>query len=265
MFLLVADTHALIAHRSGHILRSWMLHLKYTVFNDEEKQRVELGFARFYNRRDTSSEQAVVDESLLVLATTHQLATGITLGFLDLAMKALSDEAGPCPTFEEFVAVYLAQAFGPNVRLCDGFDFGKDIPVWALLEDVELVALSSDRDHHVVDHSIDHMVGSPSPLCCSLTEATETIKWFQKSYTMMCFPDNHLAPDLVFFIRLSNGRVLCVIVQATFRSKPRLSKHDQDPSVCALESHEYNHKVIPLPGEEGSLTFLAESHHPEVG
>jgi hypothetical protein len=101
----------------------------------------------------------MVDEPLIVLATAHHLATSITLGLLDLVMNALSNEAGPCPRFEEFVMVYLAHVFGPNVHLCDGFDFSKDIPVWALLEDVELVTLSSNGDHHMVDHSLDHLVG----------------------------------------------------------------------------------------------------------
>jgi hypothetical protein len=181
-------------------------------------------------------------------------------------MNALSEEAGRGPKFEDFIAVYFAHAFGPDVRLCDVFDFGKDIPDWALLEGVELVELSSDGDHHVVDHSLNHMVGSPSPLCCNIAEATETVDWFQKPYTKMCFPDKHLGPDLVFFIRLSNGTVLCVIVQAKFRSKPRLSRQDQDSSVCTLEPNEfYNRKVSPLPGVEGSLTFLAESHRLNVG
>jgi hypothetical protein len=57
MSLLVADTHMLIAHHLGHILCSWMLHHKYTIFNDEEKKWVELGFARFCNHRDTLSKQ----------------------------------------------------------------------------------------------------------------------------------------------------------------------------------------------------------------
>jgi hypothetical protein len=48
--------------------------------------------------------------------------------------------------------------FGPNVRLCDVFDFGEDVPIWARLEGVELVAWSPDGDHHVVvNHLLDHL------------------------------------------------------------------------------------------------------------
>jgi hypothetical protein len=105
--------------------------------------------------------------------------------------------------------------------------------------------LSSDRDYHVVDHSLDHLVGSPSPLRCSLTD-TDTVKWFQKLYTMMCFPDNHLGPDLVFFIRLPpNGRGLCVTVQAKFRSQSPLSKSDYN-DVSTLIVPEFYTKVGPL-------------------
>ena len=70
---------------------------------------------------------------------------------VDDVLKGLSCTAG---RGTEFLAVYFAQAFGPDVRLCDVFDFGEDIPIWAQSEGVELVALSSDGNHHVVDHSL---------------------------------------------------------------------------------------------------------------
>jgi hypothetical protein len=57
----------------------------------------------------------MVDEPLIILATAHHLATSTTLGFVDLVLNALSDEAGRGPRFKEFVAVYLAHVFGPNV------------------------------------------------------------------------------------------------------------------------------------------------------
>jgi hypothetical protein len=66
-----------------------MLHYKFTVITDEEKQWVELGFARLCN-----GEQAMVDEHLIVLATAHHLNTSTTLGLVDLVLNALSDEAG---------------------------------------------------------------------------------------------------------------------------------------------------------------------------
>jgi hypothetical protein len=60
-------------------------------------------------------------------------------------------------------------------------------------------------------------MGPSSSLSCDPKDAKETVDWFRKPYALMCFPDNLLGPDLVFFIRLSDGRVLCVIVQAKFQ------------------------------------------------
>lgn len=146
----------------------------------------------------------------------------------DHVLHGLEHSAGLGAGFEEFIAAYLAQAFGPNVRLCDVFDFGQNIPSWAQSEGVEFVRLSANGDH-CTHHN--PLVPS-SALCSDLQDATETVQWFRNPHTVMCFPDVHFGPDIVFFIRLSNGMVLCVIVQVIFRSLPRLSN---DKAISTLE------------------------------
>jgi hypothetical protein len=221
-----------------------MLRRKYIALNDEEKQWVELGFARFCHPRDTSSERAVVDEPLIILATAHHLATHTTVRLFDHVLNRLADDAGIGTKFEEFLAVYLAHAFGPDVRLSDIFDFGENVPSWALSEGVEFLALSSDGDHHTVGHPM----GPSSALSCDPKNAKATVDWFRKPYTAMCFPDKLLGPDLVFFIRLSDGRGLCVIVQAKFRSQSRLSEGEHDDAVSTLITSQFYTKVSSLQG-----------------
>jgi hypothetical protein len=59
----------------------------------------------------------VVDEPLIILATTHHLATHTTVGLFNRVLSHPADDAGIGTKFEEFLAVYLAHAFGPDVRL----------------------------------------------------------------------------------------------------------------------------------------------------
>lgn len=204
---------------------------------------------------------ALVDEPLIVLAAAHHLTQNTKIGLFDHVLHGLEHSAGRGVGFEEFIAAYLAQAFGQNVRLCDVFDFGQNIPSWAQSEGVEFVTWSPNGDHCTHHNPL----GPSSALSSDLKDATETVQWFRNPHTVMCFPDIHFGPDIVFFIRLSNGMVLCVIVQVKFRSLPRLCKQSNDKAVSTLEfSKFYKNKVSLLRGAKGSLTFLTETHHQEV-
>jgi hypothetical protein len=242
-----------IASRFGNIICSWILRREYIVFGDDEKKWVELGFARF---RD--SEGALVDEPLIIIAAAHHLTHNTKHGLSNHVLHGLEHSAGRGDRFEEFIAAYLAQAFGPNVRLCDVFDFGQNIPRWAQSQGVEFARLSPNGDHWTHHDPL----GPSSAISSDLMNATETVGWFRNPHTVMCFPDIYFGPDIVFSIRLSNGMVLCVIVQVKFRSLPRLSKRDNDMAVSTLEfSDFYKNKVSLLRGAKGSLTFLTEIHH----
>jgi hypothetical protein len=241
-----------------------VLRRQYTSLDNDEKEWVEFGFARFPDPQ--KSDQALVDEPLIILAATYHLNTCSSMGLSDRVLNGLGQAKGRGTTFEEFVAVYLARAFGPDVSLSHVFDFGEDAPSWASLKGVKFVAFSSNGDHHIVDHAL----GPSSALSCDLANAEETVKWFRKPYTMMCFPDKFLGPDLVFFIRLSNGMVLCVLVQAKFRSVSHLTQGDQVKATSALKSSNfYKNDVSSLQGVESSLSrlssFLTGSHRQEVG
>lgn len=258
-----------IVHRFGDIICSWMLRRQYIALDDDEKQWVELGFARFRDPKDTSSERVLVDEPLIILAATHHLNMHTTVGLSDHVLNGLGCAAGRGTKFEEFIAVYLVQAFGSNVCMCDVFDFGADIPMWAESRGVELVVLGAEGEYRTVNHSSNRLVGPSGTLSCNLTRAMETVKWFQRPYTAMCFPDIHFGPDITFFIRLSDGRILCVILQVKFRSRPCLSKGEQDDSVSTLiHSQFYSNKVSTLQiwrGLSCLSPFLIAPYWPNLG
>jgi hypothetical protein len=144
--------------------------------------------------------------------------------------------------------VYFSKAFGPDVLLCDVFDFGDSIPQWAMIQGVDLVALSGGS-YHVVDRS--RRVGCPMPLCSNLSNGQEVVDWFKKPSSTMCFPDKLFGPDLVFFVRvgqkLSAAKILCVIVQARYRSDLRVAPSVEEDAVSTLVPSElYVHKVTSL-------------------
>jgi hypothetical protein len=65
------------------------------------------------------------------------------MDLVDFVLQRVCDSVARDTKFEEFLAVYFSLVFGPGVRLCDIFSFGKEIPTWAQTDYTELVALSS--------------------------------------------------------------------------------------------------------------------------
>jgi hypothetical protein len=83
-----------IVHRFGHIICSWILGRKDVVLDDDENQWVELGFARFCDPKDISSERALVDEPLVIFAAARHLATDTGVGLVDHVLNGLDCKAG---------------------------------------------------------------------------------------------------------------------------------------------------------------------------
>jgi hypothetical protein len=237
-----------IRHRFADIICSWMLRRQFTCLCDSEKEWIELGFARFRTRpQDPCGEQIVVDEPLIILAAAQYLNAHTTFGLHNHVLNKLNHAAGRGTHFEEFLAVYFAQAFGPTVCLCDLFYFGNDVPIWAESEGVELVAASRDRSFHITRHFCGDPVGTSSSLCCDLQHAADTVEWFRNPNTVLCFPDIHLGPDIVFFLRLSDGSIICVIIQAKFHSQLRLSKSNQADAVSTLKPSDFYRNDVSSP------------------
>jgi len=62
--------------------------------------------------------------------------------------------------------------------------------------------------------------------------------------TVMCLPDIHLGPDIVFFVLIPGRGVICIIVQLKYQSLPRLDKQMQEDAHSTLEpSNFYREKV----------------------
>jgi hypothetical protein len=270
MFWVILDPQ--IATRFGHLICLWMLHQKAIILGTEERRWVEYGFARFGSKtgtcdmREDSSDMGqdasdmgedmedqyadetvpILDEPLIMLAADYHLSTTTTLG-LDHVVMRLGEPPGRGTHFEECLAVYFSKAFGSDVRLCDVFDFGDSNPRWAERQGVQLVALSGGN-WYPVDRS--RWTGCPISLCCEHSKGQDTVNWFRKPSSTMCFPDILFGPDLVFFVRVGQrlrSMIICVIVQARFRSSDRLAKSVQEDAVSTLTASQfYKHKVTSL-------------------
>ncbi|KAL5514165.1 hypothetical protein ACEPAG_2253 [Sanghuangporus baumii] len=130
----------------NNILHTWLILQERTKLLEEYKDLVELGFARFV---DSGGIDAYADEPIVLLAAARHFDTvGENKGF----------------SYETSIAHYLACAFDDKSKLCDIFDFRKDVPKWAE-QSAELVSVVLTDEKVEVNrfHLIDYL-GSTSAI-----------------------------------------------------------------------------------------------------
>ena len=232
--------------RLGDIVCSWILHQRVMPLRDEEKDWVEWGFTQLVDSNITmpSKVDTVIDKPLIIFAAANHLAKTTPHGLVDKVLDSMSQRGGKGEHFEDWLVVYFSLAFGPGVALRHVFDFGDNVPDWAQIEGVQLLAMSSDREGYKTNYSPDDTTGIPIALCCDSQTAAETVKWFENPDAVMCLPDVNLGPDIVFFVHVPERGAICIIVQSRYWSQPHLDKQTQEDANATLEPSDFYNKKV---------------------
>ena len=224
---LYSSTHYLLLV-SGHldlisrVFSRWLLDQTLLPLTKKEAELIELGFAYFSDYR---GQEVSLAEPLVILALMTELKK--TSPTFSIARRIELDLAEYKRTFflkghplQKFITFYYVYTFGNDSesRLCDVFDFGKEVPGWAE-QSVELVSVSR-VDGQVTVHPFwfqECLTGTKHiGRRCSTVE--ETLSWFEDPSTVVCRPDELMGPDVVIFVRLSCGLVLPVFTQIEWNS-----------------------------------------------
>ncbi|KAL5514424.1 hypothetical protein ACEPAG_2512 [Sanghuangporus baumii] len=216
------------------ILHTWLILREHLVIGKRYNDLVELGFARFV---DAGNKDAVVDEPIVLLSAAHHFDK---IGFMfdDSFWEAL--DSNPSGTvkgdnFETSIAYYIACAFDNETKLSDIFHFGEDAPEWAN-KPAELV--SNSLKGEVIEanrfHLLDYLA-STSALGVKCRDVRKTMKWFENPSSVMCFPDNNMGSDIVFFIRLWTGLIVAVLVQCELGDQGKVGESASDAAVSSLD------------------------------
>ncbi|KAL5476724.1 hypothetical protein ACEPAI_2910 [Sanghuangporus weigelae] len=217
------------------ILHTWLMLREHLDIDKRYNDLVELGFARFV---DAGEEDAVVDEPIVLLsAARHFDRIGFSLGdcFWDALDSIWTNEGDDCKTC---IAYYIACSFGNETKLSDIFHFGESAPEWAD-EPAELVSISLKGEVLEANrfHLLDYLA-STSAIGVKCRDMQKTTKWFENPSSVMCFPDNNMGPDIVFFIRLWTGLIVAVLVQCEFG--------DQEKSLRPADATDARERVLGL-------------------
>jgi hypothetical protein len=207
---MLSTIHQLTTH---YLMRSV---LPRTLGKDEATY-VEYGFARFV---DSETKSVAVDEPLVLLAATHWVNTHYCSSYKHVAEHAhLLDQHSN--GFESYLAFCIDMIFSHRRRLNEVFAFLGTPPSWSDL-DAELVALYKDNNGGIdtVEESIvqNFLFSGPSvTLGTNAKSLEETSHWLNhKIHSPICFPHSAMGPDLIFVLRLSDGSLIWVVLQAKF-------------------------------------------------
>jgi hypothetical protein len=172
---------------------------------------VEHGFARFHNRKE-----GIADEPLALLAAVHyfSLNTPWTLQRTLLNGLTSSNASSRGIAFQLYGSYMLAAAFQSWRKLSSVFTF---IGTTRLRhESARLVAVikhpNSESQVHPV--SFSQRIGPHHILGHSSRDVEETLSWLENPKgTAICFPHEHVGPDLILLLELASGGIVRVLVQ----------------------------------------------------
>jgi hypothetical protein len=182
---------------------------------------VELGFGRFTSSETNSALAAAgvcharADEPLALLGGVSWLTgeESTRALFVDDALRMHPGEG-----FELVVAHYLTIAFGQLTPLSKVFDFAEGLePRWTHARG-RLVAANALGGGKFEFADVDFGGEDRAVLAClgyRSRDRDATLKWLKDpGYTAFCFPDANMGPDMCFYLRLEDGEVISVFVQA---------------------------------------------------
>jgi hypothetical protein len=214
--------------RIHQVLLHYLIRGDLLLLTQTETRMVEYGFAYF--RADDSIR---ADEPLALLAATHWFST---CGYRtdDYVVHALRSPPGRGDGWEDFLALYFVKAFEGSRPLDEVFTFHDLVPSWSN-DSAELVALSIDGE--LLVSKVDTSQSQLGSFCLgyNATTHTEDLAWFSNPRRRpFLFPSRFMGPDLVFVLRLPNGRYIWVVVQARYRSKEALGDTGVEKAIRTL-------------------------------
>ncbi|KIM37392.1 hypothetical protein M413DRAFT_20297 [Hebeloma cylindrosporum] len=204
---MLSTIHQLTTH---YLMRSV---LPVTLGKDEATY-VEYGFARFV---DSETKTVAVDESLVLLSATRWINANHRTSYKFFAKQIhLHDPSSN--GFENYIAFCIDIIFSYKRRVNEVFQFNGIVPAWSSLE-AELVSLYRTDLNIVEQNPVRHFLfqGPSVTLGVNAKSPEETSHWLDhRSHTPICFPHISMGPDLIFILRLSDGSLIWVVLQAKY-------------------------------------------------
>ncbi|TDL30177.1 hypothetical protein BD410DRAFT_55168 [Rickenella mellea] len=153
-----------------------------------------------------------VDEPLPLVATHAWFLRKKGFSAYAAALNNIQRPLQRSDGYQEYLALLLCQAFRKSIPLQYLLNFYGDTPAWVEGESAEIIALRVDGDQKTARP----VVPTSKVLGVQAESADGTLKWLANPNGVpFCFPDDEMGPEMVFMLRLSNQRLVWVLVRVS--------------------------------------------------
>lgn len=170
----------------------------------ERESLVEYGLARFIGNEVTVEEPLALVSIVRYFESRHLTLSGNI-------RRRLQDDKGTA--FEELVLLAVTKLLRDGQRLKDVFQFHHQTPSWARCT-ARIVTRTSSGDFEGFD-IVDDKPLLPSHGVAFYAKGPDDVKrWLESGQAGWCVPGTLMGPDLMAWLRLSNGKALLLVIQA---------------------------------------------------
>jgi hypothetical protein len=199
---------------------------------------VEYGIARFIGQGD----KVIVEEPMaLVSIVRHFASQGLTL---EQDIRARMNSAQGL-AFEEAVLLSCTKIFRRGARLEDVFQFHGPKPAWA--SQVARIVIPKDGNTLEVFDVINLEPVIPSTgVACFAEYPKDVQQWITSMSSGWCIPGKYMGPDLMTWLKLADGHMLLLLIQAKCRLDGNIDSLAADVAAKAIRSLTPSHFYAAL-------------------
>ena len=188
----------------AHKIYTWLLRGITPTWLAGQELLVEYGIARFVHAGQEETDTTTIEEPLALMGITQYFASS---GYsLESHVRKLSrDNQGTA--LEEAVILGMTRLLQNKRSLGSFLTFYKKSP-WGALT-AQIVAPNSSGGYD--DFRVDGLFSNPA----FKAKRPEDVKnWLERRKEVYCIPGNRMGPDLITRVRLSDGEVVLLFIQA---------------------------------------------------
>jgi hypothetical protein len=201
-------------------------------WQSDREPLVEYGIARFTEEPLISSQRresarVAVEEPLALVSIMRYFESGGRTHYSNMAIRS-KDNRGI--VFEEAVLLAMTRLLQGKRMLGDILEFHGPLPSWAGYPG-QIVARSSSGSFEAF--AIDGPINPGSTFPFSAKTPEDVASWLERGEAGWCIPSRQMGPDMMTRVRLWDGRILLLVVQAKCHSKSKPSAHNVMAAVTA--------------------------------
>lgn len=171
----------------------------------ERQDLVECGLARFMGE----GPNVIVEEPMALMSILRYFQKeGLTLD--DDIRERMQYAKGHA--FEEAVLLSCTRLFRRGARLDQVFQFRGETPAWA--RQSASIVTRMDGETKVFDIPNGDPVVPSAGIAFYAKDPKDVENWIKSMRAGWCLPGNNMGPDLMAWLRLDDGRLLLLLIQA---------------------------------------------------